>query len=160
MDRKIFFAFVCTFAIYAGCYHGVPLKPIQGPSPKPYPIMDPRGAFKSEPFYVDLDNISKPFLHEQCVGHWDPPAPPKGGGSGPTSGASDLAATWDIVYGAGYYEKTVLNAKLCARGSGKSKNGTTLEAEMCQFDEQFKGKLQIKKRGVARDNNNNVYQIE
>jgi hypothetical protein len=54
----------------------------------------------------------------------------------------------------------MLNAKVCARGSGKSKRGTTLEAEMCQFGEQSNGKMQIKMRGVARDNNNNVYRIE
>jgi hypothetical protein len=161
MNRKLFLAFVCAFAIcHAGCYSGVALRPIQGPSPRAYPLMDPRGAFKSGRFYVDLDNISKPFIHEECVGQWDPPAPPKRGGSGRPSDANDLAATWDVVFGAGYYEKTVLNAKLCARGSGQSKHGTTLEAEMCQFEEQFHGKLQIKKRGVARDNNNNVYRIE
>lgn len=159
--KKYFILFVCTFAIFhVGCYHGVALRPIQGPSPKADPLMDPRGVFKSGSFYVDLDNLSKPFLHEECVGQWDPPAPPKLSGGGRTSGANDLAATWDVVYGAGYYEKTVLNAKVCARGSGKSKHGTTLEAEMCQFEEQSNGKMQIKKRGVARDNNNNVYRIE
>ncbi len=160
MNRRLFLAFACIFAIYhAGCYSGVALKPIQGPSPKAYPLMDPRGVFKSGRFYIDLD-ISKPFFHEQCVGQWGPPAPPKHGDSGRTSDANDLAATWDVVYGAGYYEKIVLNAKLCARGSGRSKRGTTLEAEMCQFEEQFKGRLQINNRGVARDNSNNVYRIE
>jgi hypothetical protein len=122
--------------------------------------MDPRGVFKSGRFYVDLDNLSQPFLPEECVGRWDPPAPPKLSGSGRTSDANDMAATWDVVYGAGYYGKTVLNEKVCARGSGKSKHGTTLEAEMCRFEEQSNGKMQIKKRGVARDNNNNVYRIE
>jgi hypothetical protein len=161
MNRKLLLAFDCTLAIcQAGCYYGVTLRPIQGPSPKAYPLMDPRGAFKSGRFYVDLDNISKPLWHEQCVGQWERPVPPKLGGSGRTSDANELATTWDIVYGAGYYEKTVMNAKLCARGSGKSKNGTTLEAEMCQFEEQLRGKLRITKRGVARDNNDNVYQIE
>ena len=161
MNRKLFLAFACTIAIFhAGCYSGVALRPVQGPSPKPYPFMDPRGVFKSGRFFVDLDNISKPAFHEECVGQWEPPAPPNRGVSGRTSDANDLAATWDVVYGAGYYEKTVLNAKLCARGSGESKHGTTLQAEMCQFEGQFKGKLQIKKRGVARDNKDNVYQIE
>ena len=121
--------------------------------------MDPRGVFKSGRFYVDLDNISRPFLHEECVGQWDLPAPPTSGGGGRSTDANDLAATWDIVYGAGYYRKTVLNAKLCAWGSGESKHGTTLKAEMCQFEEHFNGKLRIKMQGIAKDNYNNVYEI-
>jgi hypothetical protein len=160
MNRKLFVAFVCAVALCnAGCYVGVPLRPVQGPSPKARALMDPRGAFKAGRFYLDLDDISKPLFHEECAGQWDPPAPPKRGDTR-SSDQNDLAATWDVVYGADYYEKTVLNAKLCARGSGKSKRGTTVEAEMCQFEERLNGKFQIKMRGVAKDNNNNVYRIE
>jgi len=121
--------------------------------------MDPRGAFKSGRFYVDLDNMAKPILHEECVGHWDPPAPPRRGAAG-ASDANSLAVAWDVAYGAGYYQTTVLKAKLCARGSGKSAHGTTLEAEFCQFEEQVNGKRKIAKRGVARDNYENIYRIE
>jgi len=160
LNRKLFLAMTCTFSIYStGCYSSVVLKPIQGPSPKANPIMDPRGVFKSGRFYVDLDNASKPFFHEECIGQWNPPTTPRRGAGGNVADPSELAATWNVVYGAGYYGNTVPNAKLCARGSGKSKHGTTVEAEMCQFEEQFNGKLQTKTRGVARDSDNNIYQI-
>jgi len=115
--------------------------------------MDPRGAFKSGRFYVDLDNIKKPFLHEECTGRWEPAAAPN------VASTDNLADAWDVIYGTGYYEKGVLSAKQCARGSGMSKHGTKLEAEMCQFEMEFKGKIRLIARGVAKDNNNNFYRI-
>ena len=43
MNRKLFLAFVCASAIYhAGCYSGVALRPIQGPSPRP--AVSPHGS--------------------------------------------------------------------------------------------------------------------
>ena len=160
MSRGYLLALIATFAIaLSGCYSGVLLKPIQGPAPKVDPLMDPRGTFKAGRFYVDLDNITKPIFHEECIGQWEPATSPKPSTAN-ASDADDLSAVWDVVYGVGYYEKTVQKAKLCARGSGKSKKGTVLQAEMCQFEERAGGKLKIVKKGVAKDNRNNIYQIQ
>jgi hypothetical protein len=156
---QVVLAFLSIWGVVlSGCHNGAVLHPIQGTSPKYHAVLDVHGAFDSASFSADLDNDKGWVRHEECRGQWETAGPPKPPADGNALATNDMTAVWDTVYGERYYEANFSKFKRCARGSGKSKQGTILEAEICKLPDEKKGKLT--KRGVARDNKGNIYRLD
>ena len=66
--------------------------------------------------------------------------------------ATDIQAAWDVVYGDGYYVANVLGSLIHARAKLKGSNGTGLQIE-------FNSAQPWPTRGVARDDQGNVYKL-
>jgi len=159
MRDQVVLAFLCISGVaLSGCHSGAVLHPIQGTSARYYALLDVHGVFNSARFSADLDHDKGWVRHEECKGQWEPAGPPKPPAGGNALATNDMTAVWDTVYGEGYYEANFAKFKQCARGSGKSKQGTVLDAEICKLPNEKNGKLS--NRGVARDNNGNIYRLD
>lgn len=66
--------------------------------------------------------------------------------------ATDIRVAWDVVYGEGYYVANVLGSLIHARAELKGSKGTGLQIE-------FNSAQPWPTRGVARDDQGNVYKL-
>lgn len=121
--------------------------PIQGPlaqqSPRPtYPAT--MSGILSGSITVVLPS------QEVCKGSWVfvSKAPPT------STVPVDLAAQWDVVYGAGYYVAHVLGNKLYARATLTGNAGTTVYVELSNENNK-PGNT----KGVAQDSHGNVFKV-
>ena len=121
--------------------------PVQGPLSRQSPVpayTAKMSGLMSGTISVTLDN------GEVCSGPWffvskTPPNAPE---------PVDMAADWDSVYGRGFYVAHVVGNKLYARATLIGNMGTTVHAEMSN-ETNTRGNT----RGVARDNNGNVFKV-
>jgi hypothetical protein len=155
--KLIIFLLLTTATMLTGCVSlSVPgrFSPVQGPLSKQSPIPTysaTLSGFLSGTISVIIEN------GEVCKGPWafvSKSAPEKNdaGSGGPAS--SNMAADWDTVYGAGYYVAHVVGNKLYARAALTGNRGTTIRAE---FSNEHNERGQTK--GVAEDNNGNVFKV-
>ena len=128
----------------SGCTARLHLYPVAGPvaSQAPPPVFPAKisvnFATRSGSFSTALQN------GETFHGEWKLNTP------GPANPASpdDLSATWDQVYGVGYYTAKVLGDAQCGSATVTGSKGTTLHMQICGAE-----------KAVAKDSNGNVYKL-
>jgi hypothetical protein len=152
MNRRVVFLSLSIFLL-TGCATG-----------RLYPIKGPLAAQTPPPIYVA--KFERSFLivtladGEVCKGRWETIHRPKNAKESAalnTAPVSNLSAEWDIVYGPGFYVAHVLGARLYGRSTLTGNKGTTLNVEMYKPDSEDKTIAATK--GVAKDNNGNVYKL-
>jgi hypothetical protein len=95
---------------------------------------------------------------EKGKGRWVPAqstAPSTGSSDAKGPADSGLASDWDTIYGPGFYVSHVVGSKFFVRAEVTGNRGTVLHMEMYQTPEGET--LDI--RGVAQDNNGNLYKV-
>ena len=133
--------------------------PVQGPlsSQNPAPVYSAKVSFGANPktLSVILGN------GEVCKGSWSvvPRDKSRQTTAGTTGGADNLQADWDTVYGAGFFVAHVLGARYYAKTTATGDRGTVLTAEMYRPENAEGSNLAASVKGVARDNNGNVYKL-
>jgi hypothetical protein len=155
--RLVFLLLIaCTTS---GCTATARLYPVQGPlsSQTPLPVYVARlsGALNSGSISTVLND------GEVGIGHWQVVrrvSPAKGAAAATDPTAFSMSKEWDLVYGPGFYVAHVLGAKLYARALVTGNKGTLLNVEMYKpNNEESNTPSAIK--GVAKDNNNNVFKV-
>jgi len=143
---------ICFLVLLTSCYRHLGFYPVQGPralkTPTPVYVGKINYGTKSGVMSLVLDN------GEVCTGKWHllPAAHATGavGASVPTP--PEMSAAWDTVYGSGFYTAHVLGAFQFVKAELKSPQGTVLNLEMI-----WDGTETSRARGVAKDNNGNIY---
>ncbi|HVN93762.1 MAG TPA: hypothetical protein VMT38_08700 [Terracidiphilus sp.] len=141
--------------LLSGCYLNGGLYPVQGPlaARTPPPVLHARmsGAFNSGHLTVTM------LDGEVCKGEWDMVNRMQTQGSQKDAAPGpNLSSDWDIVYGQGFYNATILGSRLHVHSILTGNKGTTLYVELYRPDTP-NGLNEIK--GVATDNNGNVYKL-
>jgi hypothetical protein len=128
-----------------GCTLKLHFYPVHGPlsSLTPIPVLPAKiSGLSSGKISVVLNT------GEICNGQWT--LVRETAATGATGSA--MSSVWDNVYGQGFYVAHVLGSRLYARSVASGNRGTTLHVELYK---STGGDL----KGVAQDNNGNVYKI-
>jgi hypothetical protein len=72
---------------------------------------------------------------------------------------TNLASTWDTVYGPGFYTAHVLGTRYFAQASITGNQGTLLQVEMYRLDTGAETDLLQAIKGVAKDSKGNEYKL-
>jgi hypothetical protein len=142
----------------SGCAQGR-LYPVEGPfsTQSPVPVFAAKvSGLKSGNISVVLEN------GEKGKGRWvTAQAVPVSTGAPAANGSTttDMASLWDTVYGPGFYLSHVVGAKLFARAEVSGDHGTVLHVEMYRSLGEQAGSTALGIRGIARDNNGNIYKV-
>jgi len=153
MRNLVSLAYPCLLAVsLAGCYQAELLRPVQGPAVAQSRVINIKisGVFNSGSLKADL-KANQVWHTEACNGRWEP------AGDSETKAANDMTEAWDTVYGSGYYAERVAKAKRRARGSCTSKQGTTLDVEVFEFEDSKNGRMI--RQGVGKDSRGNIYKL-
>lgn len=149
------FLFLSLATMLAGCVSlSVPgsYSPVQGPLSKNAPLPSysaEMSGLLSGTISVIVDN------GEACKGPWVFVSKAAATGSEVSNPpAGNLAADWDAVYGAGYYNAHVLGNKLYARGALACNKGSTIWTELSN-EHNERGET----KGVASDSNGNIFKV-
>ena len=134
------------FAVFvvAGCSARLHLYPVSGPvaAQTPPPVFPARisvnYATRSGSFSTILSD------GESFRGRWTLVAP----GPANPSAADDLSATWDLVYGSGFYLAHVLGNRECGSSTVTGNRGTKLNVQICGQE-----------KAVAKDSKGNIYKL-
>ncbi len=134
-------ALVSTFALFSGCSVSLHLYPVAGPvaALTPPPSLPVRMT-------VDLRTHSGTLATTLADGEKF-----KGRRQSFTPGsdsANDLSATWDQVYGKGFYVARVLGNRQCLTATITGSRSTILSSQYCGAD-----------KAIAKDDHGNVYKL-
>lgn len=160
---KARFAVALVGALFlSGCLRVAHFYPVQGPlaAQTPLPIYSGRitGVINSGSISATLAN------GQQFTGKWKAQS---AGALAKESRAGvvppfNLSAEWDAVYGSGFYTARVLGAHLFARTTLTGRQGGALQLEMISEpvengNPKYPAAPEV--RGVARDQQGNVYKV-
>ena len=158
MKSRLLFLLLIVSTL-SGCTATARLYPVQGPlsaqTPLPVYLAKLNGALNSGSISAVLND------GEVGKGRWQVVhrvTPPKGADAATDHSAFNMSAEWDFVYGPGFYVSHVLGARQYARAVVTGNKGTVLNVEMYKpSNEENNTPSAIK--GVAKDNNNNVFKL-
>lgn len=120
-----------------------------------YPVEGPLAAVTPMPIYTvtisgvgNSGTLSTTLGGHSLRGSWSALRP-----NDPS--ANRMAADWDQVYGSGFFTAYVLGAPIFVRGVLAAEGQTTLTVEFIDSP----GDMLVHARGVATDNNGNIYKL-
>lgn len=156
MKHPVLLGILCV-SLLSGCSATARLYPVAGPlsthNPTPVYVGKITGFASSGGFSAVLEN------GEVCKGQWSIVARPNASSNANAAAPQEnLAAEWDSVYGTGFYVAHVLGAKLYGRGTATGNSGTLLSFEIYR-PEDAENVPHGSVKGVAKDNNGNVYKL-
>lgn len=155
--RFLYSLLLAGVLLIGGCAEGR-LYPVRGPfsTQSPLPVFTAKmsGGFHSGNMTVNLSS------GEKGMGRWqwakpESPSAEKFGAN--TSTSENLASVWGAVYGQDFYVSHVLG-RLMARAEITGDRGTRLQIEMYRPVGEG-GDVPVNFRGVARDNQGNIYKV-
>ncbi len=155
MKYKLYFILASVFVMF-GCTHSTHFYPVQGPLSSQIPLPVLNGKFSAG---ARSGNISVVMQDgETCKGRWTIVRPSQSTkGSASASVQPGMSATWDAVYGPGYYVAHVLGARLYAQSVIPCAHGDSVTAEIYEPDSAGTTPQPI--RGVAKDSQDNIYKL-
>jgi len=147
-----------TVFVMLGCTRPTHFYPVQGPLSSQIPLPVLNGKFSSG---VSSGNISVVMQDgETCKGRWTIVRPSQSAkGSASTSVQTGMPASWDAVYGSGYYVAHVLGARLYAQSVIPCAQGDSVTVEIYEPDGGGIGGTPQTIRGVAKDSKENIYKL-
>jgi hypothetical protein len=159
MKYKLCFILSAVFVMF-GCTRATHFYPVQGPlsSQTPLPVLN--GKFSTG---VKSGNISV-VMHDgdTCKGRWTIIRPSQSTKGSPTTSVqttNGMHATWDAVYGSGYYVSHDLGTRLYAQSVIPCAHGDSVAVEIYESDGGGSGGASQSIHGVAKDSRENIYKL-
>jgi len=156
MKTRIFITLL-TLGALTGCYGNMNMRlyPVKGPlieqTPLPVFTGEFSGVYDGGEISVNLPN------GEVCKGEWAR-VKPAAGSAGETITnafrADGMSSVWDSVYGPGFYVSHVVGREYYGASRVTGDHGSVLDVEFL-----YGGEHEETRRGVARDNKQNIYKV-